>query len=48
MKARAQHPLFDLNDAALAHEMTIGQRLRWLALMMCLGAACLAALWACR
>ncbi len=40
--------IFRLNDAALAGDMTFAERLRWLALMVILGAFTLMALWACR
>ncbi len=39
---------FALNDAALRDDMTFGERVRWLVLMLGLGAAALVALWACR
>lgn len=40
--------LFELNQAAVDGDMTLGQRVRWLALMLVLGALMLAALWLCR
>ena len=48
MKRGGRHSLFDLNQAALDGDMSLGQRIAWLWLMVLLGGAALVALWACR
>lgn len=47
-KHSGAHWAFELNEAALTGDMTFGQRIRWLVLMLALGLFALLALWACR
>ena len=48
-RMKASHAaIFRLNDAAIAGDMTLAERLRWLTFMVALGAFTLMALWACR
>lgn len=48
MKRRGRYSAFELNQAALDNDMTLGQRIAWIGLMMVLGIGALVALWACR